>query len=64
MNYFERKDRWKAIESKGFLRFLLFYGIVCAGGTSFVLAIMGSVVFRWRFDLVEETSGLFSPEYY
>jgi hypothetical protein len=27
----------------------------CLGrGASFVLAIIGSVIFRWRFDLVEE----------
>jgi len=54
MNYFERKKRWEAIQSKGFLRFLLFYGIVVAAGGSFVLSILESVFFRWRWDLVHE----------
>lgn len=49
--------RWKKIRARGFLRFLLLYGIGLIGGVTFLLSLLGNMVFRERFDrayLMEE----------
>src|SRR5260370_34538300 len=47
-----QRTRWKKIRAQGFLRFLLFYGVILMGGLTFLLAIMGKVIFHERFSKV------------